>query len=210
MTIKTHITKQEEAQVEKSVQVRAADPGSPVTNQVWINTTSKTQKFYDGATVQEVGGGGGFTHLTAYVRELQTSGTGGGASIVGVITRTLNTLSGDTGFISISANQITLDPGTYKFRGSCPAYRVSQNRTFVYDITGATTPTDGLGTTTYSATPADSGMTRSFFSWNFTITATNVYEIRHWLNRVDPSGLGTGGASGLSEVYTEVEITKIG
>ena len=58
MATKTHVTKQEEAQVEKAVQIRAADPGSPVSNQTWVNTTEKKMKFYDGADIQNVGAAG--------------------------------------------------------------------------------------------------------------------------------------------------------
>lgn len=51
MTTRTHLAKQEEAQTETGVQYRAADPVSPVTGQVWINTTTKLIKYYNGATV---------------------------------------------------------------------------------------------------------------------------------------------------------------
>lgn len=55
MTTKTHLTKQEEGATERSVQVRASDPLSPVLNQVWINTTSKLLKWFDGAATQVIG-----------------------------------------------------------------------------------------------------------------------------------------------------------
>ena len=58
MVTKTHIVKTEEGQIEKAVQVRAADPGSPVSNQTWVNTTDKKMKFYDGSDVQNVGAAG--------------------------------------------------------------------------------------------------------------------------------------------------------
>ena len=58
MATKTHITKTEEGQVEKAVQIRANDPGAPVANQTWINTTDKKMKFYDGSDIQNVGAAG--------------------------------------------------------------------------------------------------------------------------------------------------------
>ena len=58
MATKTHIVRTEEDQVEKAVQIRSDDPGSPVSNQTWINTTDKKMKFYDGADVQNVGAAG--------------------------------------------------------------------------------------------------------------------------------------------------------
>lgn len=51
MTEKTHIAKTEESQVEKAVQVRPADPGSPTANQIWIKTSTNELKYYDGAAV---------------------------------------------------------------------------------------------------------------------------------------------------------------
>ena len=56
MATKTHIVQQEEGQVERTVQVRSADPGSPVTNQVWINTTAGELRRYNGATTDVIGG----------------------------------------------------------------------------------------------------------------------------------------------------------
>lgn len=59
MAIHTHLIKQEEAQTENGVQLRAADPGAPVTNQLWVNTTSKLIKYYDGASIKVLGSSGG-------------------------------------------------------------------------------------------------------------------------------------------------------
>lgn len=58
MATKTHIVRTEEDQVEKAVQIRSDDPGSPVSNQTWINTTDKKMKFYDGSDIQNVGAAG--------------------------------------------------------------------------------------------------------------------------------------------------------
>lgn len=53
----THIAKQEEGQTENSVQLRATDPGSPVTDQLWLNTSDNKIKYYNGAsTVETVAG----------------------------------------------------------------------------------------------------------------------------------------------------------
>jgi hypothetical protein len=58
MATKTHIVRTEEDQVENAVQIRSDDPGSPVSNQTWINTTDKKMKFYDGSDIQNVGAAG--------------------------------------------------------------------------------------------------------------------------------------------------------
>jgi len=40
----------------------SSDPGSPVEGQHWYNTTSKTEKYYDGSTIQEVATGGNMSN----------------------------------------------------------------------------------------------------------------------------------------------------
>ena len=56
MAIRTHIAQQEEGQVENSVQLRTADPSTPVSDQLWIDKTNQKIKYFDGSTV-EIGGG---------------------------------------------------------------------------------------------------------------------------------------------------------
>lgn len=52
---RTAIMKQEEAQTERSVQLRASDPGAPVSNQLWLNTSENIHKYYNGSTTVQVG-----------------------------------------------------------------------------------------------------------------------------------------------------------
>jgi hypothetical protein len=52
MAIRTHIGKQQESQEERPVQLRSTDPGSPEQDQLWLNTTEKRIKFFDGVSVQ--------------------------------------------------------------------------------------------------------------------------------------------------------------
>lgn len=44
MSTKTHVTKQEESETEKTIQIRSSDPGSPTNGQTWVNTTTKEMK----------------------------------------------------------------------------------------------------------------------------------------------------------------------
>lgn len=55
MAIRTHIAKQEEDQAENATQLRVLDPDTPVTNQLWINTTFGQLKFYSGSGIVLVG-----------------------------------------------------------------------------------------------------------------------------------------------------------
>ena len=54
MAIRTHIGKQQESQEERPVQLRSVDPVSPEQDQLWLNTTDKRVKFFDGFSVQSV------------------------------------------------------------------------------------------------------------------------------------------------------------
>ena len=62
---RTAIMKQEEAQTERSVQLRASDPGSPVTSQLWVNTAEGTFKRYTGSVNQKLGLTQGTTAISA-------------------------------------------------------------------------------------------------------------------------------------------------
>lgn len=59
MATRTHIARQEEGVDEKGVQIRNSDPGTPTSNQFWLNTNTNELKFFDGSTGVSVGGGGG-------------------------------------------------------------------------------------------------------------------------------------------------------
>lgn len=59
---KTVLVKQEEGVAESGIQKRSSDPGAPVTNQLWLNTSEGKVKYYDGSsnrTISGTGGGGG-------------------------------------------------------------------------------------------------------------------------------------------------------
>ena len=57
MVKKTHIPQQEEGQIERSVQMRAADPSTPALDQVWINKTDQKMRYgiSGGSGIAEIG-----------------------------------------------------------------------------------------------------------------------------------------------------------
>lgn len=73
---RTAIMKQEEAQTERSVQLRASDPGAPVSNQLWLNTTENIGKYYNGSSTVQVGAKKGanadITSMTGFTGVLET------------------------------------------------------------------------------------------------------------------------------------------
>lgn len=138
----------------------------------------------------------------------KSSGTAGGTSAAAAYqTRTLNTEEFDTGgFGSIAANQITLQPGEYIFQASAPASGVIRHRTRFRNITAGTTV--ALGT---SALQPASTQTRSFVSGQFVISAATVFELQHYTSAsIATTGLGDTVTSGENEVYSVVELWRLG
>lgn len=149
--------------------------------------------------------------LTAYIKDVKPSGTAGGTFTSGAWqTRDLNTLEGDTGFVSLSANQFTLQPGKYEIEASAPAHLVDSHKVKLRNITDSTDDIIGRNAhSTDSNTGAD--ITSSELNDTVTLTATKTFEIQHRC-QVSRSGNGFGIAAsfGVDEIYTQVKITKVG
>ncbi|MDH3324061.1 MAG: hypothetical protein OEL89_00320 [Candidatus Peregrinibacteria bacterium] len=149
----------------------------------------------------------------AYVKDLKSSGTAGGSSSATTIhTRDLNTLEGDISFISLSANQFTIQAGDYDIESISPASNCDRNQAFLYNVTDAVYVLDGSSEFA-SSTPVD-GTSVSTIKGRISITSPKTYEVRHWTQSAFASqGLGVE-ANGTSnpqsgEVYTTVKIEKI-
>jgi len=153
------------------------------------------------------------TLRTAYVKDLKSSGVSGGSSSTNTVhTRDLNTLTGDTNFISLSTNQFTLQAGKYEIEAIAPAYRSDAHQLFLYNVTDSTYDIDGksMYTNNAQATSVDSALNGQII-----ISSSKTYEIRHWVTTAKASnGLGVSSAGGTNNpasnnVYTQVKITKV-
>ena len=145
--------------------------------------------------------------LTAYIKDAKSSGTGGGSFTSGSYqTRDLNTLEGDTSFVSLSSNQITLDPGTYDFYANSPSFRVSTNKARLRDITNSVTTI--LGSAEFGET-AGGGTLGSNMEGRLVLTETTTFEIQHRCNFTQAFGFGSPSSYGEDEIYTVVRITKL-
>ena len=92
-------------------------------------------------------------------------------------TRDLNTeISDPDGIVSVSSNQFTLGAGTYFLDAQAPAYRVDSHQLAIYDATAGAYLNYGSITQSRST---DQTVTTAFVSFIHTITANNLYEIRH-------------------------------
>lgn len=120
-------------------------------------------------------------------------------------TRDLNTeLSDAGGHAALSANQITLAAGTYRFNIIAPSRSVVENIGRLQNITDATTIE--TSTSQRSASP------NSFINirGRFTIADAKVLEVQHQCDTTQATtGFGvSANLGGLSETYTVVEFWK--
>lgn len=136
-----------------------------------------------------------------------TTVEGGASSTTTTHIRTLNTEDNDAGnIVSLASNQFTLQAGTYRILASATGHRTGRQKAFLYNVTDAGNEiVGGIG---YADT-ASTG-TRTWISGEFTITAAKVFEIRHFIEIANATGLGLAiGNSTDNEIYTIVEGWKV-
>ena len=135
---------------------------------------------------------------------------GGGFTAGADRTRDLNTeVSDPDGIVSIATNQFTLaNSGQYLIEWIAPANQVDGHQSFLYDITGAAELS--RGSTAFSENTANTSQGGpSVGSYVHTITASNIYEIRHRCATTQATN-GFGLAANIAaERYTFVTITKL-
>lgn len=153
-------------------------------------------------------GGSGSTAPDAIFQDQKSAGTQGGTFTSGAFqTRTLNTSARNTiAGCSLSANQITLQAGTYYFEWSAPANQVNSHQTRIQNITDATTAF--LGTSELTLT--SDGQNRSFGVGVVSISTAKVFELQH---RCETTKTTSGFGDGLgvtTEVYSTLSISKVG
>lgn len=157
-------------------------------------------------------GTGAPTYL--YVREEQPSGTAGGMAQGDTeYQRTLNTVVvNDISGASLTANNITLPPGTYYVHAVAPATKAS-NQSRIVSVSGdavtLTGPQSGSFIPTGAGSPAFGGTT---VRGNFTLTSETTIKLvtRHGTVGGTPNASDLGAASfKYLEIYSEVEIWKL-
>lgn len=146
----------------------------------------------------------------AYIKDEKPSGTAGGTFTSGADRiRDLNTLSGDTEFITLACNQFTLSAGKYEIEASVSAFAVQNHKAKLVnktdstdDIIGSSERADAAGATAH--------VTPSKITGTIEITSSKTFEIQHRCSSTQATtGFGTNSSFGVVEVYTQVKITKI-
>jgi hypothetical protein len=178
----------------------------PIAN-IATGTPDGTKFVRDDGTLQ-VPSGGLSSSIYLHYREEQAQNTGGGTFTSGAWrTRVLNTEVSDVGgHGALSSNQITLDAGTYMISASAPAYRVNDHQVRLQNVTDATTVL--VGTSSFSN--STNGSSRSLLNGVFTIAASKALELQHQCTTTFAT-LGFGSQCNFTtEVYSVVELWKIG
>jgi hypothetical protein len=124
-------------------------------------------------------------------------------------TRVINTEVSDVGgHGTLASNQITLAAGTYIIRASAPAFATNRHQARLQNVTDATTVL--VGTSEHTDTQGDGNQSRSWVQGRFTIGASKALEIQHQCQGTRPT-FGFGVESNFTtEVYTVVELWKVG
>lgn len=143
------------------------------------------------------------------VQDQKAQNTAGGSFTSGAWrTRDLNTIVSDQyGLASVTNNQLTLAPGTYRCEIACPARAVGNHQARLQNISDGATTLLGRGARTDAASQAQ---TESIICGEFRIGRSTVFEVQHQT--------GTGSATtgfGIqmnftTEVYTVAEFWKVG
>lgn len=145
-----------------------------------------------------------------YIKDVKSGTSSGGTPTASAyVTRTLNTLEGETSFVTLASNQFKPASGTYGIEASAPGYNTARHVTRLRNVTQGTTTL--VGSSSYSETTS-SATTHSFIIGTFIANGTDVYEIQHWVQSAGAGSEGFGTAqnsSGESFVFTCVKLTKI-
>ncbi|MGZ3787766.1 MAG: hypothetical protein ACXVLQ_04545 [Bacteriovorax sp.] len=146
----------------------------------------------------------------AFIKDIKTNGTNGGtcdSTKNWEQVRDLNSLSGDTSFVTLANNQFTLPAGTYVIEANAPAYLDGYHKAVL--VNAATSEFILLGSNARSHNVAG-GMEPSTIMGQVTLTAATSFVIKHrCATSMTLMGFGVAAGFGVDEVYTQVKITKV-
>ena len=169
----------------------------------YIEASNATQ-YYDGSAWQNVA----TSETIAIFNETQASATAGGTSVATTYTkRTLNTtIINDIG-ATLTASVIALTAGTYRVFAMSPFFNPTAVSIRLRNTTDSTTTIAGVNN--YASGPAG---VYAQLDGTFTITGTKNFEVQYFCNNgVATNGLGVNlSSAGVSEIYTQITIVKVG
>ncbi|MBI2521994.1 MAG: collagen-like protein [Bdellovibrio sp.] len=145
----------------------------------------------------------------AFAKDIKNPGVHGGTCTSGSwMVRDLNTLEGDTEFISLSGNSFTLQPGKYTVHIDAPAFLSTMHQARLYNLTLSQVAI--WGSSSLSANSGGGSLTNAFIKGQLIITTPTSFRVEHRCNisRAD-FGFGYANNFGGPEVYTQAIITKV-
>ncbi|WP_432473346.1 hypothetical protein [Amphritea sp. HPY] len=180
--------------------------GSPSVGDWRENTTTGQPERWSGTEWAAFGAADALLH----VRDEKAGGTDAGTFTSGAWrTRTLNTVATNTiAGASLSANQITLPPGTYWIHVRVPAAKCDFHKAKLRNITDGTDLLIGSSADTATTVGEQSD---SVIQGQVVLAATKTIELQHRCATTN-SGDGFGVASGFGvvEVYAEINVRMRG
>lgn len=146
----------------------------------------------------------------AIFNESQAANTQGGASIASAYTkRTLNTSVINNIGATLTSSVIALLAGTYKVYAMSPFWQVGGVAIRLRNTTDSSTTVAGVNN--YVSASSGAGCYAQL-DGTFTITATKNFEVQYYCTAAQATnGLGVAiNSAGVSEIYTQITIEKIG
>ena len=169
----------------------------------YIEATDTTQ-YYDGAAWQSVA----TAETIAIFNETQASATAGGTSVATTYTkRTLNTTVINNIGATLTSSVIALVAGTYRVFAMSPFFNPTAVSIRLRNTTDSTTTIAGVNAYAGAAAGCYAQL-----DGTFTITGTKNFEVQYFCNNgVATNGLGVNlSSAGVSEIYTQITIVKVG
>lgn len=145
-----------------------------------------------------------------HIQDQKAQNTAGGTFTSGARrTRDLNTvLTNQITGASLATNQITLAAGDYFIQARASAHKITRHQSWLRDTTGAADLV--IGSTEHTSA-SQNVATNSFIVGRFTLSVESVLEIQHECSSTfSTSGFGVAANFSTNEVYTDVQIWKVG
>lgn len=193
--------------------LRLLDGSQPSSNQLGeLSTFNGNLHFFNGQQWVNLSRLSNSLSKVAFIKDVKAETTPGGEAIADTVhVRDLNTLEGDySGWLTLSANQFTLQAGEYVIEAQTPGFRVGNHQALLHDGTAYVAE----GAVGYSD-PTGNGMSRSFLSKYLSLGSAKTFELRHYVTSGQlGNGLGTPAGNGTSnpnatEVHSVVRVTKL-
>jgi hypothetical protein len=143
-----------------------------------------------------------------YIKDVKSSGTDGGTFTSGAWqTRDLNTLEGDTGFISLASDQFILSPGKYDIYATAPGININDNVAKLRNITDSTD--DIIGSVSNTSVGTGEGNIATVMG-QITITSSKTFELQHQCETTRATdGYGRAAGFTVSAIYSQIKIRKL-